>query len=318
MDSIYFKDPLGLLIELASYRFEPPAGHTHADVLLEAHRHPRRARRLQHRTGPSRRRDRAARRALARHAVRRSRRPRPVRRVVRRRGAARLRARREPLAATLRRGREVRRAGIAVRLGVTMIDLTAEQIYEPETVAALLRQAPEGGVLSIYVEADLRGRPGPAGAGIDIEPACPAPAQHRSGGAAGTRRGAQDALAASRRRSSASPTLRSPGAGARSSLRSTTESDPVLEPDAALQPRRARRTPFVHPLLELLDEGRRPASCSVSQDEARLLEWRLGELHQLDRIEPDVVEAPHERSDRSGRARSPRRTPQARAARGAR
>ena len=38
MDSIYFDDPLGLLIELSSYRFEPPAGHTHADVLLEAHR----------------------------------------------------------------------------------------------------------------------------------------------------------------------------------------------------------------------------------------------------------------------------------------
>ena len=37
MDSIYFEDPLGLLIELASYRFEPPAPHTHADVLLEAH-----------------------------------------------------------------------------------------------------------------------------------------------------------------------------------------------------------------------------------------------------------------------------------------
>jgi glyoxalase family protein len=38
MDSIYFTDPLGLLIEPASYRFEPPAGCTHADVLLEAHR----------------------------------------------------------------------------------------------------------------------------------------------------------------------------------------------------------------------------------------------------------------------------------------
>jgi catechol 2,3-dioxygenase-like lactoylglutathione lyase family enzyme len=38
MDSIYFKDPLGLLIELAAYRFEPPAGHTHAEVLLEAHK----------------------------------------------------------------------------------------------------------------------------------------------------------------------------------------------------------------------------------------------------------------------------------------
>jgi catechol 2,3-dioxygenase-like lactoylglutathione lyase family enzyme len=37
MDSIYFTDPLGLLIELASYRFEPTHGFTHADVLFEAH-----------------------------------------------------------------------------------------------------------------------------------------------------------------------------------------------------------------------------------------------------------------------------------------
>ena len=36
MDSIYFEDPLGLLIELASYRFEPPDGFTHAEVLFEA------------------------------------------------------------------------------------------------------------------------------------------------------------------------------------------------------------------------------------------------------------------------------------------
>jgi glyoxalase family protein len=38
MDSIYFKDPMGLLIELASYRFEPPWGCSHADVMIEAHR----------------------------------------------------------------------------------------------------------------------------------------------------------------------------------------------------------------------------------------------------------------------------------------
>jgi catechol 2,3-dioxygenase-like lactoylglutathione lyase family enzyme len=37
MDSIYFTDPLGLLVELASYRFEPPHGFTHTDVLMEAH-----------------------------------------------------------------------------------------------------------------------------------------------------------------------------------------------------------------------------------------------------------------------------------------
>jgi len=38
MDSIYFKDPLGLLIELACYRFEPPEGCRHADVMIQAHR----------------------------------------------------------------------------------------------------------------------------------------------------------------------------------------------------------------------------------------------------------------------------------------
>jgi catechol 2,3-dioxygenase-like lactoylglutathione lyase family enzyme len=38
MDSIYFEDPLGLLIELSSYRFEAPHGYTHAEVLLEAHK----------------------------------------------------------------------------------------------------------------------------------------------------------------------------------------------------------------------------------------------------------------------------------------
>jgi catechol 2,3-dioxygenase-like lactoylglutathione lyase family enzyme len=38
MDSLYFPDPLGLLIELSSYRFEPPAGSSHAEVLMEAHR----------------------------------------------------------------------------------------------------------------------------------------------------------------------------------------------------------------------------------------------------------------------------------------
>lgn len=38
MDSIYFRDPLGLLIELASYRFEPPAGLSHVDVLRRAHK----------------------------------------------------------------------------------------------------------------------------------------------------------------------------------------------------------------------------------------------------------------------------------------
>ena len=38
MDSIYFRDPLGQLIELACYRFAPPDGVGHGEVLLEAHK----------------------------------------------------------------------------------------------------------------------------------------------------------------------------------------------------------------------------------------------------------------------------------------
>ena len=38
MHSIYFRDPLGQRIELACYKFDPPPGVSHAQVLLEAHR----------------------------------------------------------------------------------------------------------------------------------------------------------------------------------------------------------------------------------------------------------------------------------------
>jgi catechol 2,3-dioxygenase-like lactoylglutathione lyase family enzyme len=38
MDSLYFRDPLGQLLELACYKFEPPHGHTHTDVLATAHK----------------------------------------------------------------------------------------------------------------------------------------------------------------------------------------------------------------------------------------------------------------------------------------
>ncbi len=38
MDSLYFRDPLGQLYELACYKFEPPVGFTHAQVLHEAHK----------------------------------------------------------------------------------------------------------------------------------------------------------------------------------------------------------------------------------------------------------------------------------------
>ena len=39
MDSIYFRDPLGLLVELSSYKFDPPSNHTHGEVLKHAHKY---------------------------------------------------------------------------------------------------------------------------------------------------------------------------------------------------------------------------------------------------------------------------------------
>ncbi len=38
MDSIYFRDPNGQLLELACYKFVPPEGCTYAEVLFTAHR----------------------------------------------------------------------------------------------------------------------------------------------------------------------------------------------------------------------------------------------------------------------------------------
>ena len=38
MDSIYFHEPLGLLIELASYKLDPPFGYTHGQIPEKAHK----------------------------------------------------------------------------------------------------------------------------------------------------------------------------------------------------------------------------------------------------------------------------------------
>ena len=38
MDSLYFREPLGLLLELANYKFDPPFGYSHSQVLAEAHK----------------------------------------------------------------------------------------------------------------------------------------------------------------------------------------------------------------------------------------------------------------------------------------
>ncbi|HTM85817.1 MAG TPA: hypothetical protein VL179_13115, partial [Mycobacterium sp.] len=59
-------------------------------------------------------------------------------------------------------------------------------------------------------------------------------------------------------------------------------------------------SPFIHPLLELLDEGRPAGVVLVSAEEARLFEWRVGSLQLLSSIEQQHVQASHERAGQIG------------------
>lgn len=56
------------------------------------------------------------------------------------------------------------------------------------------------------------------------------------------------------------------------------------------------RSPFIHPLLELLDEGGPVGVVLASRAQSRLLEWRLGELTPLRELRAGMVDPPHERS----------------------
>jgi hypothetical protein len=64
--------------------------------------------------------------------------------------------------------------------------------------------------------------------------------------------------------------------------------------------------PFIHPLVELLDEGGPAGVVLASRSESRLLEWSLGELTLLRELRADTAAPPRERSgpvgSRSGNA----------------
>lgn len=81
------------------------------------------------------------------------------------------------------------------------------------------------------------------------------------------------------------------------------QSDWVLQLSSAL-PIASRMVlddrPFIHPLLELIDEGRPAGVVLVSAAQARLLEWRVGSLQPLSRIEQEYIEASHERAGQIG------------------
>lgn len=58
--------------------------------------------------------------------------------------------------------------------------------------------------------------------------------------------------------------------------------------------------PFIHPLLELLDNGRPAGVVVVSSGGAQLLHWHLGSLDTIEELTLEYTQAPHERAGQIG------------------
>lgn len=190
----------------------------------------------------------------------------------------------------------------------TVLELTSSELLDPDVLLGLSRRTDPIGVLSIYVTTDQGADPGLRAAGIDVrnrlrelrvrvdEEGPPERARSLEAGIAGL----QDAIDA----------LVEPGGSGRGQVLFGALSDGQVTrfTSRLAVPNRVvlDSGPFLHPLLELVDEGRPAGVVLASQDEARLLDWRLGELTEVERLAATVVEAPHERSGPVGSSPSSR------------
>ena len=158
------------------------------------------------------------------------------------------------------------------------------------------------GVVSVYVNADPRQDTHRQGLAIDLRNRY-RQLQRRVAEDGGSERSCE-VVAALERCWPQIESLASPTASGRSRIAfAALESDWILYLESAMPV--ANRVvlddgPFIHPLLELLDEGRPAGVVLVSAQEARLLEWRVGEMHEVRRIEQQYVQASHERAGQVG------------------
>ncbi|MFP5347158.1 MAG: hypothetical protein ACLGIA_09030 [Actinomycetes bacterium] len=173
---------------------------------------------------------------------------------------------------------------------------------DDDALLELSRRTDELAVLSVYVNAQPGQEPNLEGVAIDLKNRY-RELQNRVGEDGWGDRGREVSAALERLRvqveSLASP--REPGRGR--ILFAALGEDWVLRLESAMPvPTRVVLDdgPFIHPLLELLDEGRPAGAVLVSTDDARVLEWRLGRLRPLGRMEQAEVEAPHERTGQIG------------------
>ena len=178
-----------------------------------------------------------------------------------------------------------------------MAETTTPDFFDPQFLLALSRRTDPVGVLSIYVEAQPSEDPGLRAAAIDVKNRL-AELERRVRGE-GPRERARALAEGMDRAAPEIERLTSPLEHGRGRALFVALGEEQVTRFAGQVPVPTRvvldSSPFIHPLLELLDQGRPAGVVLGSREEARLLEWRLGELTLLDTLVPDVVRAPHER-----------------------
>ena len=178
---------------------------------------------------------------------------------------------------------------------------SVERLDEP-ALLALSRRTDEVGVVSIYVNADPGQSPNLEGVAIDLSNRLRE--LERRVAAEGPSERSRSVSASIGRLAPEVERLTAAGERGRGRVAFVALAGDWVERLASPLPVPNRVVlddgPFIHPLLELLDEGLAAGVVIASSDEARLLEWRLGALRQLGRMEPDQVEHPHERAGQIG------------------
>jgi peptide subunit release factor 1 (eRF1) len=169
-------------------------------------------------------------------------------------------------------------------------------------VRDLTRRTDPLGVVSVYVNADPRQDPNLRAAAIDLKNRFTELQRRLSEDGYGDR--TRDVVAKLDKLWPQVEMLTSPVASARGRMAfAGLDGDWMMQFESAMPvPNRLvlNDGPFIHPLLELLDEGSPAGVVIVTAEEARLLEWRLGSVTTVDQLESEYVEAPHERAGQIG------------------
>ena len=165
----------------------------------------------------------------------------------------------------------------------------------------LAQRTDDLGVLSVYVNADVKHDPNLQAAGIDLKNRFRELQRRVTEGAGDQSRAVAAAL---ERLWPELESLASPMESGRSRIAFAALGGGWVDRYEGAMPVSPRVVlddgPFLHPLLEQLDEGRTAGVVMVSADNAQLLEWRLGTLELVRQLEQEYVEAPHERSGQIG------------------